>query len=87
VDGLQKSSFAFPITDAVEEVLIEKAFEEPSTVRALPLDPGIYRPRGSEEDLKLIPEARTKRSSDMSVQLVEAKGLAHSPKPCLHCKT
>jgi L-malate glycosyltransferase len=71
----RKSCFAFPITEAVEEVFIAKGFRGISTVCALPLDPGIYRARGVEEDLKLIP-----RSSDETIigyvgRLVEAKGL------------
>ena len=71
----QKSSFAFPITDAVEEVLIEKGFRGASTVCALPLDPGIYRPRGSEEDLKLIPRSADETIIGYVGRLVEAKGL------------
>jgi glycosyltransferase involved in cell wall biosynthesis len=71
----RKSSFAFPITDAVEEVLIAKGFRGISTVCALPLDPGIYRPRGLEEDLKLIPRANDETIIGYVGRLVEAKGL------------
>ena len=51
----RKSAFAFPITEAVKEVLVAKGYRGIPTVCALPLDPAIYQPRGSEEDLKLIP--------------------------------
>ena len=59
----------------MEEVLIAKGFRGISTVCALPLDPGIYRPRGLEEDLKLIPRANDETIIGYVGRLVEAKGL------------
>ena len=41
---------------------------------ALPLDPGIYRPRGLEEDLKLIPRSDDETIIGYVGRLVEAKG-------------
>ncbi len=49
------SAYAFPITEAVEEVLLAKGFRGQSTVCPLPLDPVIYRPRGFEKIRAFIP--------------------------------
>jgi glycosyltransferase involved in cell wall biosynthesis len=71
----KKSSYAFPITEAVEEVLLAKKFRGHSTVCPLPLDPDIYRPRGSEEDRRLIPRAEDEVVIGYVGRIVEPKGL------------
>jgi glycosyltransferase involved in cell wall biosynthesis len=71
----RKSSFAFPITEAVDEVLRAKNFRGRSEVCALPLDPEIYRPRGPEADRQLIPRADDEVVIGYVGRLVEPKGL------------
>ena len=71
----RKSAFAFPITEAVDEVLHAKNFRGRSEVCALPLDPEIYRPRGLEEDRQLIPRADDEVIIGYVGRIVEAKGL------------
>ena len=70
-----KVLYAFPITEAVEEVLRSKKFQGRSTVCALPLDPEIYRPRGVGEDRKLIPRADDEVIIGYVGRIVEPKGL------------
>ncbi|MGB8466977.1 MAG: glycosyltransferase, partial [Terrimicrobiaceae bacterium] len=71
----KESAYAFPITDAVEEVLLAKRFRGVSTVCPLPLDPAIYRPRGTEEDRRLIPRAEGEVVIGYVGRIVEPKGL------------
>jgi glycosyltransferase involved in cell wall biosynthesis len=71
----RQSAFAFPITEAVEEVLRTKKFRGRSEVCALPLDPKIYRSRGPEEDRKLIPRADDEVVIGYVGRIVEPKGL------------
>jgi glycosyltransferase involved in cell wall biosynthesis len=71
----QHSGFAFPITRAVEDVLRAKGFAKTSTVCALPLDPGLYRPRGTERDVKLIPRAEGETVIGYVGRFVEPKRL------------
>ena len=71
----RRSQFAFPITEAVAEVLKEKGFAGENRVCALPLDPEMYRPRGDEEDRKLVPRAGGEVVIGYVGRLVEAKGL------------
>jgi len=68
------SAYAFPITEAVEEVLLAKKFRGRSTVCPLPLDPDIYRPRGFEED-RLIPREEEEAVIGYVGRIVEPKGL------------
>jgi glycosyltransferase involved in cell wall biosynthesis len=70
-----KSAFAFPITEAVDEVLRAKHFHGRSEVCALPLDPKIYRPRGFDEDRQLIPRAEDEVVIGYVGRIVEPKGL------------
>ena len=70
-----KSAFAFPITQAVDEVLRAKNFHGRSEVCALPLDPKIYRPRGLDEDRQLIPRAEDEVVIGYVGRIVEPKGL------------
>jgi glycosyltransferase involved in cell wall biosynthesis len=71
----RKSAFAFPITEAVDEVLRAKNFHGRSEVCALPLDPKIYRPRGFDEDRQLIPLADDEVVIGYVGRIVEPKGL------------
>ena len=71
----RKSSFAFPITEAVKEVLIAKGYRGISTVCPLPLAPAIYRPRGVKEDFNLISRGERETIIGYVGRLVEAKGL------------
>ncbi len=71
----KESAYAFPITEAVEEVLLAKRFRGVSTVCPLPLDPAIYRPRGTEEDRRLIPRAEGEVVIGYVGRIVEPKGL------------
>ncbi len=70
-----RSSFAFPITETVAEVLRAKGFRGDLTVCALPLDPAQYHPRDEAENLALLP----RKSGDIVIgfvgRLVESKGL------------
>ncbi|MFZ4682218.1 MAG: glycosyltransferase family 4 protein, partial [Terrimicrobiaceae bacterium] len=69
------SPFAFPITDAVADVLRAKGYQGTSTVCPLPLDPGQYRPRGEPEDRGLIPRAEGETVIGFVGRFIEAKGL------------
>ena len=71
----KQSAYAFPITEAVEEVLLAKKFRGRSTVCPLPLDPEIYRPRGSEEDRRLVPREENEVIIGYVGRIVEPKGL------------
>jgi glycosyltransferase involved in cell wall biosynthesis len=71
----RQSAFAFPITEAVDEVLRAKKFRGRSEVCPLPLDPEIYRPRSREEDRKLIPRADDEVVIGYVGRIVEPKGL------------
>lgn len=70
-----RSRFAFPITEAVAEVLREKGFRGENCVCALPLDPGVYRPRGEEADHNLLPRKPGEVVIGYVGRLVEPKGL------------
>jgi glycosyltransferase involved in cell wall biosynthesis len=69
------SAYAFPITEAVEEVLLAKNFRGQSTVCPLPLDPAIYLPRGFEEDERIIPRREDEVVVGYVGRIVEPKGL------------
>ena len=71
----QQSAYAFPITEAVEEVLRAKQFPGRSQVCPLPLDPEIYRPRGPGEDRQLIPRDDSEVVLGYVGRIVEPKGL------------
>ncbi len=71
----RNSAFAFPITEAVDEILRAKKFRGRSEVCALPLDPEIYRPRGAQADLQLIPRADDEVVIGYVGRIVEPKGL------------
>ena len=71
----RESTYAFPITDAVAEVLLAKNFRGRSTVCPLPLDPTIYRPLGSEERRGVILREEDELVIGYVGRIVEAKGL------------
>ena len=71
----KRSRFAFPITDAVSDVLRQKGFGGELTICALPLDPAQYYPRGETEDLALLPRANDEMIIGFVGRLVESKGL------------
>ncbi len=71
----RNSAFAFPITEAVDEILRAKKFRGRSEVCALPLDPEIYRPRGAQADGQLIPRADDEVVIGYVGRIVEPKGL------------
>ena len=71
----RNSAFAFPITEAVDEILRAKKFRGRSEVCALPLDPEIYRPRGAQADRQLIPRADDEVVIGYVGRIVEPKGL------------
>lgn len=71
----KRSSFAFPITQAVAEVLREKGFAGELTVCALPLDPTQYFPRGQTDDQVLLPREDGEMVIGFVGRLVEFKGL------------
>jgi glycosyltransferase involved in cell wall biosynthesis len=73
----RSSRFAFPITNAVAEVIRQKQFGGDITIAALPFDPALYFPRDASER----PEPLRVAASDEVVigyvgRIVEAKGLA-----------
>ena len=72
----RSSSFAFPITRPVADVLAAKGFSGESTIAALPFDPSSYYPRGQAEDGRRIPRAAGETVIGYVGRLVEAKGLA-----------
>lgn len=71
----KQSAFAFPITNAVADVLRGKGFGGEVTVCPLPFDPENYHPRGVAADHALVP----RRPGEMVIgyvgRLVPAKGL------------
>lgn len=71
----ENSRFAFPITDAVADVLRAKGYRGAATVCPLPLDPGHYRPLGAKENELLVPRASGEAVIGFVGRLVESKGL------------
>lgn len=71
----KRSEFAFPITDAVADVLRAKGFHGDLSICALPLDPDQYHPRGEAEDLALLPRKPGEVVVGFVGRLVESKGL------------
>jgi len=71
----RRSRFAFPITDAVADVLKQKGFQGTSSVCALPLDPSQYRPHGEAEDRVVLPRQPDQVVIGFVGRLVESKGL------------
>jgi glycosyltransferase involved in cell wall biosynthesis len=71
----QSSSFAFPITAAVEQVLREKGFTGEIGLCPFPFDPKLYRPLPEPERQALIPRAAGEVVIGYVGRLVEQKGL------------
>jgi glycosyltransferase involved in cell wall biosynthesis len=71
----RSSSFAFPITDAVDEVLINKGFQGESTVCPLPFDPTRYRPYAPDQYPKTLIKSDSEVLIGYAGRIVEQKGL------------
>ncbi|CAN5335316.1 glycosyltransferase family 4 protein [soil metagenome] len=69
------SSLAFPITQAVADVLSAKGFKGTQSICGLPLDPARYRPLGREADLAQIPRQEGEAVIGYVGRIVESKGL------------
>lgn len=69
------SSFAFPITPAVENILREKSYQGSSTVCALPLDPALYHPLEAKANEELISRQPDEVVIGYVGRLIEPKGL------------
>jgi L-malate glycosyltransferase len=71
----RSSSFAFPITDAVDEVLINKGFQAETTVCPLPFDPTRCRPYSPDQYPKTLLKSDSEVLIGYAGRLVEQKGL------------
>lgn len=71
----RRSRFAFPITEAVAEVLRAKGYRGAMNICPLPVDPAIHFPRGGEADHARIPRTPNEMVIGFAGRLVEAKGL------------
>jgi glycosyltransferase involved in cell wall biosynthesis len=71
----RSSQFAFPITEAVAEVLRSKGYAGDLTVCSLPFDPHLYHPRSESES----PSSLWRNGKEILIgyvgRIVEAKGL------------
>lgn len=71
----RSSSFAFPITDAVAEVLRQKGFKGDAALCPFPFDPSLYHPLSEAERQQLIPRVENELIIGYVGRLVEQKGL------------
>jgi glycosyltransferase involved in cell wall biosynthesis len=71
----RSSSFAFPITDAVERVLRQKGFKGGVGLCPFPFDPNLYHPLAEPERQDLIPRAAGEVVIGYVGRMVEQKGL------------
>jgi glycosyltransferase involved in cell wall biosynthesis len=71
----QSSSFAFPITQAVERVLRQKGFIGEVGLCPFPFDPNLYHPLPDSERQELIPRAAGEVIIGYVGRMVEQKGL------------
>jgi glycosyltransferase involved in cell wall biosynthesis len=71
----RSSQFAFPITEAVAEVLRTKGYTGNLTVCPLPFDPELYRPRSETEFPSGLGKNRNEVLIGYAGRIVEAKGL------------
>jgi glycosyltransferase involved in cell wall biosynthesis len=71
----RSSSFAFPITDAVERVLRQKGFKGRVGLCPFPFDPNLYHPLPEPERQDLIPRAAGEVVIGYVGRMVEQKGL------------
>jgi glycosyltransferase involved in cell wall biosynthesis len=69
------SSFAFPITEAVERVLRQKGFKGGVGLCPFPFDPNLYHPLPEPERQDLIPRAAGEVVIGYVGRMVEQKGL------------
>lgn len=70
-----RSDFAFPVTEAVGDVLKAKGFLHDISLSPLPVDLDYYFPRPVEENLSLLPRSSGEVVIGYVGRLVEAKGL------------
>jgi glycosyltransferase involved in cell wall biosynthesis len=71
----RSSSFAFPITEAVERVLRQKGFKGGVGLCPFPFDPNLYHPLPEPERQDLIPRATGEVVIGYVGRMVEQKGL------------
>jgi glycosyltransferase involved in cell wall biosynthesis len=71
----RSSTFAFPATDAIAEVLRQKGFQADAAVCPLPFDPCLYHPISEAERQQLIPRAGSEVIIGYVGRMVEQKGL------------
>lgn len=72
----RQSAFAFPITPAVAEVLLNKGFRGEVAICPLPVDTSLCFPRSPSENQRVIPRAEGDVVVGFVGRLVESKGLA-----------
>jgi glycosyltransferase involved in cell wall biosynthesis len=72
---LKQSSFAFPISDSVNEVCRRKGYEGPSTILPLAVDEETYFPRPDSESIRKSYVRPDQALLGYVGRLVEAKGL------------
>jgi glycosyltransferase involved in cell wall biosynthesis len=71
----RSSAFAFPITDAVAQVLRRKGFQGALAVCPLPFDPNLFRKHSETERLETIPRKNGEIVIGYVGRMVEEKGL------------
>jgi glycosyltransferase involved in cell wall biosynthesis len=71
----RSSTFAFPITEAVAQVVREKGFNGNAALCPFPFDPDLYHPSSAAEPTALIPRSAGEAIIGYVGRMVEQKGL------------